>query len=248
MTSAQPPSPLDAARNFARRALHPLQPGLAAGLARLSGLAPARCALAAEHASPWEFVVAHAALHGGAWHGHTRVEEAWEALAPTAWIDQPPREMLRGVEDAEGHATPASLRDALRMTADPEGIETAEALARALVDALPFAHTDSAALRVQWCVIDPLRWRARCFNDPSGLRLHLGAQTPLGEDIARAVRAACGARLGGAAVDAATVAAHHLGAHPPNAPIAAPLFDLWNLGYALHALHPDRLVLVAPRL
>jgi len=246
--SAPTTSVLDAARDFARRALHPPRPGLAAGLARLSGFDPARCALAAEHPSPWEFVVAGVAQHGGAWHGHTRVEEAWEALAPTAWIDQPQREFLRRVEDAEGHTTPAALRDALRMTADPEGIETAEALARALVDALPVAHTHSAALRVQWCVVDPIRWRARCFDDPSRLGAHLGARTPLGEDIARVVRAACGARLGGAAVEAATVAAHHLGAPSPQSPIAAPLFDLWNLGYALHALYPDRLVLVAPRL
>lgn len=246
--SAPTTSVLDAARDFARRALHPPRPGLAAGLARLSGLQPSLCALAAEHPSPWDFVVARAALHGAAWHGHTLVEEAWEALAPAAWIDQPQREFLRGVEDALGYATPAALRDALRMTADLEGIETAEALARALVDALPFGHTDSAAVRVQWCVVDPLRWRARCFDAPSSLRLHLGARTPLGEDIARTVRAACGARLGGAAVEAATVAAHHLGASSPQSPIAAPLFDLWNLGYALHAVHPDRLVLVAPRL
>ncbi len=251
-----PPEP-DEVAAFAARVLRPARPRLPALLAQLSGLAEADCAGALSLPSPWDRVVALGAARGHPWSGHTSPAEAWEAIAPAAWIDAPGRAFLadlHGPGSTPGRPHPATLRDGLSLAADPAGVEAAECIGREIARALRVPGVDPERMQMQWCPVDPTRWRARCLGvapedalDGPRLRALVSPDRDRDAEVAGAVIRACAPRLGGAAYDAAQVAAWGLRLDDTLA-LFRSLYDLWNLGYALHALRPDALVLVAPRL
>jgi len=252
--------PLDAEEiiALADTALRPARPQLPALLAHLSGLPLAACGEACSTATPWDRVVSLSAARGGRWLGHTSPAEAWEAVAPREWVDAPQRAFLRdlrGVGGDRGSVVPEGMREGLSVAADPAGVEAAECVARELVGALGLLPQ---AMAVLWCAVDVSRWRARCLGQQpddalDGPRWRALLPASLGDEPARlgqVVLARCGPRLGSAAHDVATVAqwAAYGALRGDDAPRwIAPLFHLWSLGYALHALRPEALVLVAPR-
>lgn len=252
------PAALDEAVAFAARALRPDRPRLSALLAQLSGLPEADCAHALALPSPWDRVVALGAARGHAWSGHTSPAEAWEALAPASWIEAPGRAFLGDLYGSGPLPHPATLRDGLSLAADPAGIEAAECIGRELTRALRLPGVDPERVQMQWCAVDPTRWRARCLGvapedalDGPRLRARLSPDRDGEAEVIAAVIRACAPRLGGAAFDAAQVAGWSLRADDPRdetLPLFRHLYDLWNLGYALHALRPEALVFVAPRL
>lgn len=201
----------------------------------------------------------------------------WEALAaegiiPFEWVGDGARrfEAPRELRDA-----PTSVAMAVALASDTRGVAAAEQLAWEVVARLaPWSPWRPS--RVQWRVVDPVRWTsahghgggpwrlpAQCVvvalhraddptrGMPASLTRSLRRGGPYGanahRDLDRAwlwgYAASRGLRV--PALDAAPRALCDMGFHEVADPFA-PLLRLWSTGYALQAVTPDAITLVAP--
>jgi hypothetical protein len=196
-----------------------------------------------------------------AWAGPASAREAWETVAPMEWLGDERRRFERGGE------APPTVRDAVAIASDPEGISTAETLARSFAQSchglLQSARTGQD---IGWKVVDPKRFRSRfCARAQarSGELVFVAAcdaSTSTGGAEAKrssvpqsinseldAIRNALIRSAGPVAWDVVALLGWHLRliGHGVRSPFE-PLVSLWELGYALDELADERTVLAAP--
>jgi hypothetical protein len=196
----------------------------------------------------------------GAWPGPASGREAWETVAPLEWLDDDRRRFERGGE------APATVRDAVTIACDPEGIASAEALARTFaLECHRLLNTGESSHAVGWKIVDPKRFRSRfcaramarsgdevfaaaCKAHKSGGDDALASATPpaLARDL-DALRRELVARAGPVGWDVSALLAWNarLHAHSVPSPFETAL-SIWELGYALDELADGRVILAAP--
>lgn len=256
--------PEEDADRFAARVMAPSRAGLAAALEQLTGAPPRVVAECVTRPAPFSALLSRLAGSNMAWRGHVSPREAFEAMAPEAWLSDRHR---RFVDDL-GRAvdTPPTLSALVALGADWQGVVTAEAVAdalrRSLCERFDTLSNRSGEVTLCWRVVDPRRWRARCQGrgvtpglGPAHWSSLVAAIGPPAEAIAAAearrerVLSQCVATRSGVSYDAAEVAfwaslaRAERGAHP-----FVELESLWSLGYALDRFEDGVMTLAAPAL
>ncbi len=189
--------------------------------------------------------------------GHVDLREAWEMIAPAAWLGDDRRAFL-DARDATADV-PARRLDALHLASDPAGMLAAESLADESLRRLAAAGVEtgvtSAKPRALWRCERPTRLRTRF--DPGSeavasrfedLLRGLSREVTLSaERASERVLRELAPRLGGCAFDAASVHRWSLLCAPMGErnPFT-PLRSIWESGYALDGFAPDGFILVAP--
>lgn len=234
---------------LARQALAPRRARLIDALQTLTGAARDDCEDAAQHGDPLRRLMARAVgAARGRWGGHVDPREAWEALAPPGWLDDPRRGFVANDLTRDRSPCPATLGDALAFASDPEGMRAAEELAEEFL--LGLARPTGAG--VTWCAVVPRRWRAAIGRDApwsAWVDDRDPSRVEEAETAARLVREGAAPRVGGCAWDlAAVVRAELLARDATSARALAALRGVWSLGYALDRVGDGGCVLVAPRL
>jgi hypothetical protein len=194
-----------------------------------------------------------------AWPGVTSGKEAWETIAPSEWTQHAHRRFERGGE------APASVGDAVAIASDPEGIVAAEALAKQFLSLASRAlKLDASPPLVCWRVTEPKKFRARfcsrsaTYTGDSLYRALSTSATAVTErarfsmqpDLATALQTlqvTVARQWGPVAWDICALLKWHemSGALGIESPFDA-LIALWESGYALDDVEPERIVLVAP--
>lgn len=218
-------------------------------LQTLTGAARDACEDAALHSDPFRRLMARAVgPERLRWSGHIDAREAWESVAPPAWLEEPRRRFATLEPFGDINPCPATLGDVLSFASDPDGMRAAEELAGEFLEGAGLP----AAQGVVWCTVVPRRWRAALGRDGAPWDALTETGTPArvreAEEAARVVRAGAVQRVGGCAWDAAAVARAELLARDARATrTLGALRGIWSLGYALDRVTEAGCVLVAAR-
>jgi hypothetical protein len=197
----------------------------------------------------------------GGWAGPASAREAWETVAPMEWLDDDRRRFERGGE------APATVRDAVTLASDPEGVSTAETLARTFAGQChALLKTGQSGQSIGWKFVDPKRYRSRfcaraqarsgemifnaAYANPATKRGGEVQKATLPSTVTaelEAIRNELIRSVGPVAWDVVALVGWHLRlvAHEIESPFE-PLLSLWELGYALDELTDERTVLAAP--
>lgn len=194
------------------------------------------------------------------WNGPTSGREAWETVAPMEWLSDDRRRFERSGE------APLTVRNAVALASDPEGVSAAETLARSFANECHgLLATGVSSASIGWQFVDVRRYRSRfcarararsgemifaaaCdrVKKESAERARTSALTPAVTEAIDAVRAQVLSRIGPVAWDVSALLGWHLRllSHEIPSPFES-LVALWELGYALDELTDERTVLVA---
>lgn len=253
---------LERVRSIADRVFRPARPLLARCLAQVTTAPQAMIEreLEVDPKDPFAAALALVVRPDEGWNGPTSGREAWETVAPMEWLSDDRRRFERSGE------APLTVRNAVALASDPEGVIAAENLARSFADRCHgLLRTGVSTQSVGWQFVDARRYRSRfcarakarsgdqifaaaCdrVNQESADRARTSALTPAVTEAIDAVRARVLSKVGPVAWDASALLGWHLRliAHEIPSPFE-PLVALWELGYALDELTDERTVLVA---
>lgn len=242
--------------DLSRALFAPRRARLVEVLGTLTGADREACAEVADLPDPFRKLLArHVGAERQTWSGHVDPREAWEAVAPPAWTEDPRRRFADLDDLASARPWPPSLHAVVTLACDPDGMRAAEELAGEFLASASRAWglplpADGALV---WCAVSPRRWRAALPTGRGGVPWSEMLDPPSperaadAEEAARLVRAGAVQRVGGCAWDASAVARAELLARSPDAAGAfAALRGIWSVGYALDRVTDAGCVLVAP--
>lgn len=250
-------------RALAARVLKPSRPALASCLSKVTTAPEDAIAreLEVDPKDKFKAALSLVVTADGAWAGPASAREAWETVAPMEWIGDDRRRFERGGE------APPTVRDAVTLACDPEGVSTAETLARTFAGKChSLFKTGRTGQELGWKFVDPKRYRSRfcaraqarsgemVFNaacaQPSARRGGEAQKATLPESVTREldeVRNGLIRSVGPVAWDVVALIGWHLRlvTHEIESPFE-PLLSLWEIGYALDELADERTILAAP--